>query len=165
MKQEFEKFYRRYHDMLSKYVYRRIGKKEPVEDIVQEVFCLAYEKWGQITAHPTPEGWLILVARNKMLEFWRNSEYRQTFPLEGIESELCVDDENYGMVEIEAVAEANLQMGEWNLMKSYYWEDRNVQILAEQAGVENSCMRMRISRITRKLRTVLKGKVKGAGNN
>lgn len=165
MKQEFEKFYRRYYDMLSKYVYRQIGKKEPAEDIVQEVFCLAYEKWGQISVHPSPEGWLLLAARNKMLEFWRNSENRQTFSLDEIESEPCVDDENYGMVEIGAVAESGLQMEEWNLMKSYYWEDRNVQILAERAGVENSCMRMRISRITRKLRIVLRGKVKGAGNN
>lgn len=164
MQEEFEKFYRRYYDALSRFVFRQVGVRDATEDIVQEVFCLAYEKWLLVSTHPKQEGWLMLVARYKLLEYWRKAEKQQTAPLEEILCEPGEDDENYGMVEIEAVAKANLRMEEWNLMKSYYWEEENVQKLAEQAGVNGGCMRMRISRVTKKLRTVLREKNKEQKN-
>jgi len=156
MNKEFEKFYRMHYELVAKYVFRQISDKDAAEDIVQDIFCLAYEKWKEVLPHPYPEGWLLQVAKYKMMEFWRKLEKREVLSLEEEELEPSVNDENYGMAEIEAVAEANLKMEEWNLMKSYYLEDKNVKLLAEQAGVEDSCLRMRIFRVTKKLRTILK---------
>ena len=119
---------------------------------------MAYEKWEKLSGHPYPVGWLLQAAKYKLLEFWRRAERQGVLSAEEEVPEPGEEDKNYGLVEIEAVAAANLKMEEWNLMKSYYLEDKNVSLLAEQAGVADACMRMRISRVTRKLRTVLLGR-------
>lgn len=156
MKEEFEEFYRSYYLLITKFVFRQTEDSDITEDIVQDVFCLAYEKWKIVSVHPCPEGWLLQTAKYKLLEFWRKSARQEAISMEEEELDSGAVDENYGMVEIEAVAEANLKMEEWNLLKSYYLEDKNVNRLAKQAGVKDSCIRMRISRVTRKLREVLR---------
>lgn len=161
MEKDFEKFYKRHYDLLAKYVFRQVQDADVMEDIVQDVFCLAYENWKTVSVHPYPEGWLLQTAKYKLLEYWRKIERRTVISIEEEELEPCRDDENYGMVEIEAVAEANLKMEEWNLMKSYYLEDKNVSVLAAQAGVADTCMRMRISRVTKKMRDILREREQG----
>ena len=161
MKREFEEFYRMYYEVVAKFIFRQTEDSDVTEDMVQEIFCLAYEKWPKLSGHPCREGWLLQVAKFKLLEFWRKMERQDVLSVEEELPEPGVVDENYGMVEIEAVAEANLKMEEWNLMRSYYLEDKNVSLLAEQAGVADTCMRMRISRATKKLREILKEREQG----
>jgi len=131
MKREFEEFYRMYYEVVAKFIFRQTEDSDVTEDMVQEIFCLAYEKWPKLSDHPCREGWLLQVAKFKLLEFWRKMERQDVLSVEEELPEPGVVDENYGMVEIEAVAEANLKMEEWNLMRSYYLEDKNVQLVTK----------------------------------
>ena len=68
----FAEVYKRYFGDVYKFVYRRIRNKEIAEDITQDVFCAAWNDIDKFLKHPEPKGWLIVTAKNKLRELYRN---------------------------------------------------------------------------------------------
>ena len=171
MEQEFAKFYKEHFSVVYKYVYRVIQNRQIAEDIVQETFYTAYKKWEDVELHPSPQGWLFSTARNKILEASRKIYWNIEVPFEeqeqdssDEESKLRVAESKfgtveleYGMVELEQLALSTLDMNEWNLLKRHYWSGESVQQLAQDEGVTENNLRVRMSRILKKLRTAIGG--------
>lgn len=155
MKEEFEKFYKEYFRNIFIYVYRKLLDEEVAQDITQEAFYVAYRNWKEVREHPEQLGWLVVVARNKIREYLRKMQYREAIDLDDVILEMGVKDLHYDIVEVELIAKENLRCEEWNLLKSYYWEEQEIEELARQAGVTINCMRVRITRVLQKLRDIL----------
>lgn len=58
---------RAYQDMVYSAALRLLGNEAEAEDISQEVFLKAYERYGELSASPTVGGWLKTVTRNLCL--------------------------------------------------------------------------------------------------
>ncbi len=63
----FEDFMRAYQDMVFSTALRLVGSEAEAEDISQEVFLKAYERYDELSLSPTVGGWLKTVARNLAL--------------------------------------------------------------------------------------------------
>jgi RNA polymerase sigma-70 factor (ECF subfamily) len=65
--QQFEVFMRNYQNMVFTTAMRLVANQAEAEDISQEVFLKAYERFGQLRESPTVGGWLKTVATNLSL--------------------------------------------------------------------------------------------------
>lgn len=72
---DFTTFMRNYQDMVFSTAVRLVGNEAQAEDISQEVFLKAYERYDTLQASPTAGGWLKTVATNLSLNHL--SRYRK----------------------------------------------------------------------------------------
>src|SRR4051812_47357423 len=77
--QQFEGFMSAYQDMVYSTALRLVGKQQEAEDIAQEVFLKAYERFGDLASSPTVGGWLKTVARNLSINHLQRYRNRWRF--------------------------------------------------------------------------------------
>jgi RNA polymerase sigma-70 factor (ECF subfamily) len=65
--QQFEVFMRNYQNMVFSTAMRLLANQAEAEDVSQEVFLRAYERFAQLRESPTAPGWLKTVATNLSL--------------------------------------------------------------------------------------------------
>src|SRR5256885_16948768 len=65
--QQFEAFMRAYQNMVFSTAIRLLGNEAEADDVSQEVFLKAYERYAELKDSPTVGGWLKTVARNLCL--------------------------------------------------------------------------------------------------
>lgn len=148
---KFEAFYREYFNGVFQYVHRRIPDVQTAEDIVQETFCTAYAKGEVFLEHSQPKLWLLRTAKNKICELRRRMRYRVTIPLEE-ELELGCEESRYRVKELEVMALKTVGLTGWELVKDYYIYGITIPELAKAEGISENNMRVRLSRLKKKLR-------------
>jgi RNA polymerase sigma-70 factor (ECF subfamily) len=77
--QQFELFMRNYQNMVFSTAMRLLTKQPDAEDVTQEVFLRAYERFDQLRDSPTAGGWLRTVARNLSLNHLSRYRSRWSF--------------------------------------------------------------------------------------
>jgi RNA polymerase sigma-70 factor (ECF subfamily) len=75
----FEAFVREYQDMVFATAVRLLGREADAEDVAQDVFVRAFERFGAIGTSPTAAGWLKAVTTNLCLNHL--SRYRARWQL------------------------------------------------------------------------------------
>jgi len=77
--QQFEVFMRNYQNMVFSTAMRLLASHQDAEDVAQEVFLRAYERFDQLRDSPTAGGWLRTVARNLCLNHLTRYRSRWSF--------------------------------------------------------------------------------------
>jgi len=77
--QQFETFLHNYQHMVFSTAMRLTANQSEAEDITQEVFLRAYERFAQLQHSPTVGGWLKTVATNLSLNHLARYRSRWTF--------------------------------------------------------------------------------------
>jgi RNA polymerase sigma-70 factor, ECF subfamily len=77
--QQFESFMRRYQNMVFSTALRLVANQAEAEDIAQEVFLKAYERFAELRQSPTVKGWLKKVATNLSLNHLSRYRSRWSF--------------------------------------------------------------------------------------
>jgi RNA polymerase sigma-70 factor, ECF subfamily len=94
--QQFEVFMQKYQNMVFSTAMRLVANPAEAEDISQEVFLKAYERFGELHDSPTAGGWLKTVATNLSLNHLsryraRWSFFSELFTGKGDEEEMEVE--------------------------------------------------------------------------
>ena len=76
---DFTEFMRNYQDMVYSTSLRLVGTPAQAEDVAQEVFLKAWERWGELGRSPTAGGWLKTVATNLSLNHLQRYRRRWRF--------------------------------------------------------------------------------------
>jgi RNA polymerase sigma-70 factor (ECF subfamily) len=77
--QQFEAFMRDYQNMVFSTAMRLLANPSDAEDIAQEVFLKAYERFAELRLSPTAGGWLKTVATNLSLNHLSRYRARWSF--------------------------------------------------------------------------------------
>jgi RNA polymerase sigma-70 factor, ECF subfamily len=77
--QQFEAFMRSYQNMVFSTAMRLLTSQAEAEDVTQEVFLRAYERFGELSGSPTAGGWLKTVATNLSLNHLSRYRSRWSF--------------------------------------------------------------------------------------
>ena len=77
--QQFETFMRNYQNMVFSTAMRLLANHTDAEDVAQEVFLRAYERFDQLRGSPTAGGWLKTVATNLSLNHLSRYRSRWSF--------------------------------------------------------------------------------------
>src|SRR5262245_536512 len=67
----FDEFYRTTSVRLIGYGYAVTGDLAEAQDLVQEAYTRAWQRWRAVSAHPNPEGWVRLVVTRLASDRWR----------------------------------------------------------------------------------------------
>ncbi|GAB2566325.1 RNA polymerase sigma24 factor [Paractinoplanes abujensis] len=67
----FDEFYRETSARMLRYGYALTGDLAEAQDVVQEAYTRAWRRWGTVSAHPAPEGWLRLTVGRLSTDRWR----------------------------------------------------------------------------------------------
>src|SRR5947209_19803551 len=77
--QQFEAFMAKYQNMVFSTAMRLLANPTEAEDVAQEVFLRAYERFSELGQSPTAGGWLKTVATNLSLNHLSRYRARWSF--------------------------------------------------------------------------------------
>lgn len=165
---DFEDVYKSHYRNVYRYVRRMIRNNDAaVEDVVQEVFFIAYEKWDLLKDHPNVAGFLIVVARNRIRK-WYDKQSKLFVNEESVLEYLDNEDSEpetasgegtdpFSMVDLYSTMEKVLSHKEVNILRQYYEYGYTSSEMAKMLGITESCFKVRVLRMKEKLRRGLKG--------
>lgn len=151
-----EAIYKEHYRKVYKFVYRNLRNKQMAEDITQDTFYAALKLGDDFLLHPKPELWLMVTARYKMYELYRKMKRWAAVSLEEECLGLAVSETDYEDVELELTALTIIDEEEWRLIKNYYLTGITIAELAESEGITENNMRVRLTRLKKKLRDAMK---------
>lgn len=97
---DFTTFMRNYQDMVYSTAVRLLGNDAQAEDISQEVFLKAYERYDDLSTSPTAGGWLKTVTTNLSINHLQRYRKRWSFFSDLVHRDR--EGEDYGEVEFAA---------------------------------------------------------------
>jgi RNA polymerase sigma-70 factor, ECF subfamily len=74
MKEPFVELYDQCFDDVYRYVYYKVGNKWDTDDLVSDVFRKAYERYATLRESSNAKGWLITIAHNAVVDFYRRKK-------------------------------------------------------------------------------------------
>ncbi|MFD0745699.1 RNA polymerase sigma factor [Phytohabitans flavus] len=69
--ESFGEFYRSTSARLMRYGYAVVGDLTEAQDVVQEAYTRAWQRWRTVAVHPHPEAWVRLVVTRLATDRWR----------------------------------------------------------------------------------------------
>ena len=94
----FEELLEKERVSVGRFVKFRIPVQEDAEDVLQEVFLTAYQKFSQLKNRSAFKAWLLSIARNKCNDYFRRKAGQYEIPLDML-SEKETADGRYGITE------------------------------------------------------------------
>lgn len=81
--------YESYAPVVLTYLLRQLSSREEAEDILLEVFTLAFEKQSTLRQDErSARAWILTLARNKVVDYYRRAGRRAHVPLTAVEEHL-----------------------------------------------------------------------------
>lgn len=151
VEQRFEDLYREGVEKVRIYVRKKITDRELTEDIVQEVFCVAWKKRREFTDSGNPMGWLIRAARYKILEQYHNTESCERFLLEEYDEEFGITEPGYEIAEWMEILEGLLDQYSFRIFQDYFLFGYTMKEIAQQKGMKENNLRVQLYRMRKRL--------------
>lgn len=152
----FDEMYLKYYEMVYRYICRAVrNHKADAEDLTQEVFWVAYQKWDRVKEHPNIGGFLMVVAKNKLMKWSVRTcpfYYEELEMLEALAAEMEEQPAPYGMIDLCSSVEATLSHEELDILLQYYSYGYTAAEMARNLGISEGCFKVRVLRMREKLR-------------
>ena len=132
----FEELYTNCYWLVYRYVRHMVEKDlAAAEDVTQEVFLVAYQKWQEVRRHPNQKGFLLLTAKNKLKKWY----------------------EQQGKIQAEwnAFLEQIFSMQELLIWKFYYENGFSCAEIGEKIGISESNTKVKLFRMRQKLKSCM----------
>lgn len=75
--EDFEKLLKKNCGYVERFVRFRISEKADADDVLQEIYLTAYDKFGQLKKKDSFKPWMISIARNKCNDYFRRKAARR----------------------------------------------------------------------------------------
>lgn len=128
-----------------RYVRFRLSAKADADDVLQEVFLTAYQKFSQLKNQDAFQAWLISIARNKCSDYFRRKAVQLEIPIDDLtEKELSTS--RYGVSEAYTVRETlNLLGGkDKQILYLYFWKELSQAEIAKRLGIPVGTVKSRL---------------------
>ena len=131
--------------VVENYVRFRLSDSPDWEDVAQEVFTLAYLKYGQLKDPGAFRGWVLAIARNRCAEYYRGRAKRQEVSLADLPgdavaySRFCPPEES----PVEDALE-RLSPEDRALLRYVYWEELPQSRIAQRLGIPVGTVKSRL---------------------
>jgi RNA polymerase sigma-70 factor, ECF subfamily len=79
--ESFDRFCRDHHTSIVRTVFLITGDRQEAEDLAQEAFARAFERWKSVATLERPEAWVQRVAANLAVSWWRRAMVRRRAPV------------------------------------------------------------------------------------
>lgn len=161
----FEELCEENYKRIYKYIFTMTGSKEASEDLIQDVFTVAYEKGDAFLQHEKPTAFLYRTARNLTLTYLKRQRVStmDCLPenIADVEADLCdklltdidrkIDETSYTVQVI-----GSLTSVQHKLYSKRYIEQKPIKEIALEQGISETAMRMRLVRLRQQIYGIVK---------
>ena len=140
----FDEFYRTTAGRLLRYAYAVTGDMAEAQDLVQEAYTRAWQRWRAVAEHPSPEGWVRLVVTRLANDRWRRLGRRRAALLRaGPREHIRPPSEDAVLL---SAALRGLPVAHRQALALHYLLDLPVAEIAAEAGVPVNTVKSWLSR-------------------
>jgi RNA polymerase sigma-70 factor, ECF subfamily len=129
---DFDELYATHYGDLTVQLYAYFGDRQEAQDVVQEAFCRALQRWKHVSAYEDPVAWVRRVAWNLATSGWRRRRTALAFVRRHREEHTAGPDPDRIAV---LTALATLPPAQRRAMVLYYLTDLSVAEIAERENV------------------------------
>ena len=130
---------------VERFVRFKINSKADADDILQEVYLTAYQKFAQLKNRDSFKAWIISIARNKCNDYFRGIANQFEIPLEEL-TELHQSDSRYGTAEISLVRDTIELLGDKDkqILYLFFWKEMPQAEIAKKLNVPIGTVKSRL---------------------
>lgn len=130
---------------VERYVRFRVSSKADADDVLQEVYLSAFNKFEQLKNKESFKPWLISIARNKCNDYFRKKAIRFEESIENI-SEIELQKNQYGIPENTIVADTVESLGDKDrqILYLFYWKELSQNEIAQILDIPIGTVKSRL---------------------
>lgn len=151
IQKEIEALYGMYRVDLKIFVSTAVQNTYVAEDIVQDVFLEVLKKYDSFKEHPNQSGWLYRTAMYKVKEYERRLHSLNFVEMDDEEETLAEGEKGYLETEFKLLLNEELTPEEYRRYVRYFRIGYSVEEVAKLEGITVNNMRVRLSRLKKKL--------------
>lgn len=153
--EQFEMNLEKYLPALDRFVKFQVRNRQDAEDIVQETCAAAYEKQDTLRDPALFQAWILQIARNKCLDYYRKQARRMELPIEALE-ERVTDAGLSGRTERMAVRDTLTRLGstEAQILYLYYFRDLPQDEIARMLAIPLGTVKSRLHYARQRFRSL-----------
>ena len=121
---EFEALLESERIAVERFVRFRISSKADADDVLQETFLAAFRKFPQLKNTAAFKAWMLCIARNKCIDYFRKKAARFEIPVDEL-TDKELSDSRYGVSTIDVVRETLNLLGDKDkqILYLYFWKE------------------------------------------
>jgi RNA polymerase sigma-70 factor (ECF subfamily) len=139
---EFDEFYRATAQRLVRYAYGLTADVTEAQDIAQEAYARAWQRWSRVRAYDAPEAWLRTVVTRLATDRWRRITLRRTKPQPEPGPEPPPGDDRVFVASLLA----GLPVDQRRAMALHYLADLSIEQVAAEMGAKANTVKSWLSR-------------------
>lgn len=142
---EFEKLLQAQRVSVERFVRFRLNTKADADDILQEVYLAASQKFSQLKNKESFKAWIISIARNKCNDYFRRKARQYEIPIDEItESELS--NSRHGVSITATVRETLHSLGDKDqqILYLYFWKELPQAEISRQLNIPIGTVKSRL---------------------
>jgi RNA polymerase sigma-70 factor (ECF subfamily) len=164
--QAFESIYSRLYKTVYYFVLSKISDTEVASDLTQEVFLSAYRSWTEIPEQDTARKYLYIIARSRLIDYFRSAHRRHSFVPQMEDDESFFDQIDGGLPlqedifkESEHKAQAlqilnTLKASDRDILVAKFIQDLSYKEISEVFGISEESARKKVERALKKARDI-----------
>ena len=128
---------------IERFVRFRIDSPADAEDILQETYLTAYQKFSQLRNPDAFKAWVLSIARNKCTDYFRQKALRQETSFEALAESA---DSRYGASDSASVRETfdTLREKDRQILHFFFWEELTQEEIAKKLGIPIGTVKSRL---------------------
>jgi RNA polymerase sigma-70 factor (ECF subfamily) len=142
--QHFDAFYRDTSRRLLRYSYGLTGDAAESQDLVQEAYARAWQRWRQVASYDDPEAWLRLVVTRLSSDRWRRLGVRRLRAAAAGPLQPVAPPSEDTVLLVKAMR--LLPVAHRRALALHYLMDRSVAQIATETGASNGTVKSWLSR-------------------
>ncbi len=142
---EFENLLEAERVSVQRFVRFRMTSKVEADDILQEVYLTAYQKFSQLKNKDAFKAWIISIARNKCNDYFRKEATQHEIPIDELtEKELSYS--RYGISMVNIVRETLSLLGDKDkqILYLYFWKEMPQAEIAKLLNIPIGTVKSRL---------------------
>ncbi|MBP3520548.1 MAG: sigma-70 family RNA polymerase sigma factor [Oscillospiraceae bacterium] len=143
--EEFEELLARERGPVERFVRFRLPSRADADDVLQEVYLTAFQRFGQLRDRDSFRPWLLSIARNKCSDYFREKAKSLEIPIDAI-SESVLSYSRTGPRVDTAVRETLALLGDKDkqILYLYFWKELPQAEIARRLGLPLGTVKSRL---------------------
>ena len=142
---EFESLLEPARIAVERFVRFRLNTKEDADDILQEVYLTAYQKFPQLKNKESFKAWILSIARNKCNDYFRDKADQLEIPIDEL-SEKALTEGRHGITEVSVVRETMERLGDKDkqILYLFFWKEMPQAEIAKLLNIPLGTVKSRL---------------------
>lgn len=130
---------------VERFVRFRLHAKADAEDVLQDIYLTAFQKFAQLKNRDSFRAWLISIARNKCNDYFRKKSNEYEIPIEKL-TESALSDGRHGISEIGIVRDTLDLLGDKDkqILYLYFWKEMPQAEIAKRLSIPIGTVKSRL---------------------